>query len=83
MLGKEFGKMENAHDMARRIRWAGRSFDLVQKMLGVRTTENGTKTDDLLQARASGHKRAWQNVETNSGSLRWQDTCQGGKKLED
>ena len=42
---------------------AGRSSDLV-KMLWLCTTENGTQNDELLQARASGHKRAPKNVET-------------------
>ena len=41
---------------------AGSSFDLVQKMFGLRETENGTEIDELLQAGASGHKRAQQNV---------------------
>ena len=58
------------HDMVRRVDRQGEYFDLVPKMLGLRTTENGTKIDELLQAGASGHKRAWQHVETNSGSER-------------
>ena len=33
--------------------------DMVQKMLGLCEAENGTKIDELLQAGASGHKRAW------------------------
>ena len=87
ILGKDFGKMVNA--TYGRTRYgekngqAGRSFDLVQKMLGLRTKENEITIDELLQAGASGHNRAWQNVETNSGSCRWQDPRQGGKALED
>ena len=41
------------------------------------------KTDELLQAPASGHKRTWQNVETNSGSGRRKGSGQGSKELED
>ena len=51
---------------------AGRSFDLVQRMFGLCETENGTEIDELLQVGASGHKRARQDVKTNSGSGRWQ-----------
>ena len=70
ILGNNFGNMEKA--TYGRTRYgqknglAGRSFDLVQKMVGLCTTENGTKNDELLQAGASGHKRAWKNVVTNS-----------------
>ena len=46
-------------------------------------TENGTEIDELLQAGASGHKRVWQDVKTNSDSRRRQDPCQVSKKLED
>ena len=63
--------------------YAGGGCDLVQKMLGIRETENGTKIDELLQARTSGHKRPSQDVETNSDSRRRQGSCQGGQKLED
>ena len=49
---------------------AGGGSDLVQKMLGTRETENGTKIDELFQARTSGHKRTSQDVETNSDSRR-------------
>ena len=56
---------------------AGRSLDLAQKMLKLCETETGTKTDERLQARASGHKRVRQDVKTNSGH------CQGSKELED
>ena len=62
---------------------AGRSLDLVQTMLGLCEAENGTQTDELLQARAGGPKRAWQNVETNSGSGRRKGPGQGSKELED
>ena len=68
ILGKEFGIMGNAtHGRTRYGKKNGqaeRSFDLVQIVLGLRTTENGTTTDELLQAGASGHKRAWQRVQT-------------------
>ena len=65
IFGKEFGDMEKAacgrgHDMARRTDMQGEVLSCCQNMLGLRTTENGTKTDELLQARASGHNRAWQ-----------------------
>ena len=58
-------------------------FNLVQEMLGIRETENGTRNEELLQARASGHQRAWQDVEANSDSRRRQGSCQRGPKLED
>ena len=32
------------------------------------TTENETKTDELLQAGASAHKRSWKMVRANSES---------------
>ena len=51
---------------------------MVQELLGSREAENGTKIDKLLQAGAS----AWQDVETNSDSRRWQGSCQRGNKLE-
>ena len=35
----------------------------VQEMLGLREAENGTQIEELLQARASGHQRTWQDVE--------------------
>ena len=40
---------------------------LVQKMLRLREAKNGTEIVELLQARASGHKRVWENVETDPG----------------
>ena len=64
-------------------RQAGRRFGLVEKMLGLCTTENGPQIDELLQARASGHKRAWQNVEPNLNSERRKGPGQGSKELED
>ena len=60
VLVKERGMMEKAT--------LGRGSDLVQKMFGPCEAENWTKIDEVLQSRASGHKRARQNVETNSGS---------------
>ena len=56
----------------------GRSVDLVQKMLGLCETEDGTKIDELLRAGASWHKRARQNVKTTSDSRRRQCSCQRG-----
>ena len=58
---------------------------MVQEMLRLCETENGAQFDELLQAKASGHKRAWENVENNSVSRRWQSSCKGGKngKLKD
>ena len=53
---------------------AERSVDLVQNMLGLCTAENETKTDELLQAGASGT-----SVETNSGSRGRESSCKGGK----
>ena len=54
MLGKEFGKMEQAAygrtRYGKKNGQAGRSIDLVQKMLGLCATKNGTKTDEPLQA---------------------------------
>ena len=40
----------------------GEVLDLVQKMFGLCETENGTHIDELPQAGATGHKRAWENV---------------------
>ena len=40
------------------------------EMLGLCEAQNGTKFDELLQAGASEHKRAWQDVETSSYSRR-------------
>ena len=72
ILSNNFGKMGKATYVRTRYGkkngQAGRSFDVVQKMLRLCTTEDGTKTVELLQAGASGHKRAQQHVETNSGS---------------
>ena len=71
-LAKNFGKMGKAtsgrtrhgHNNGR----ARRSFELVKKMLSRYARQKmGPKIDELLQAGASGHKRARQNVETNSG----------------
>ena len=61
---------------------AGRSSDLVQKMLVLCETESGTQIDELLQAGASGHKRARHDATTNSHSRRRQGPCQGGKDLK-
>ena len=70
------GKLEKA--TFRRTRYGKkcgqgvRSLDLLQIMLGLCETENGTKIDELLQARASGHKRVRQDAKTNSDSRRRQ-----------
>ena len=45
----------------------------------VREAKNGTEIDELLQARASGHKRVWQNVQTDPGPEGWQGS---GWKIE-
>ena len=44
----------------------------MQEMFGLCEAKNGTKLDELLQAGASEHKRAWQDVHTISDSRRWQ-----------
>ena len=54
---------------------------MVQKMLGLCEAENGTPIDELLQAGASGHKRAWKHVEANSGSRGRQCFCQRRQKV--
>ena len=51
-------------------------------MLGLCEAKDGTEIDELLQAGASRHKRARQNVETNSDSRRRQGSCQIGNMLE-
>ena len=49
----------------------GRDPDLVQKMLRLREAKNGTEIDELLQARASGHKRvSMTKCQNGSRSLR-------------
>ena len=58
--------------MVRRVDKQGEVLIFVQKMLGMCETENGTKIDELLQAVASRHERAWQDVKTNSDSRRRQ-----------
>ena len=50
--------------MVRRMDRDGEALILVQKMLGLCERENGSKIEELLQAGASGHQRAWQDVET-------------------
>ena len=57
-----------SHDFGKKNGQAREGSDLVQKMLGSCEAENGTKIAQLLQARASGHKRTWQDVKTNSDS---------------
>ena len=52
----------------------------MQEMLGTRETEDGTQIEELFQARASGHQRAWQYVETYPDPRRRQGSCQRGKK---
>ena len=51
-------------------------------MLGLCEAKNVTEIDELMQVRASGHKRALQNVETNLDSRRRQGSCQIGNMLE-
>ena len=51
----------------------------MQEMLGLCETEDGTQIDELLQAGASGHKRARQDIKTNSDSRRRQGSCLKGK----
>ena len=68
---KNGGKMGKATSgrtrCGKNIRKAGRCLDLVQKMLGLCETKNGTKIE-LLHAGESRHKRVRQDVETNSGT---------------
>ena len=71
------------HDLVRRTDKQGEILIWCRKCSGTCETEIGIKIDELLQAGASGHKRARQNVKTNSGSRRWQGSCQEGKRLED
>ena len=58
-LPKKFGKMVNATCGRPRFGAA---------MSRTALDRSGTKTDERLQAEASGYKRAWQHVQTNSGS---------------
>ena len=51
---------------------------MVQEMLGQCEAKGGTEIDELLQAGASRHKRAQQDVETNSDPRRRQVPCQRG-----
>ena len=46
---------------------AGRGSDLVQKMLWLCATKNGTKVDEVLQDGENWHKRVRQDVKTSSG----------------
>ena len=68
VLVKEFGEMEKATTWrprsGKKSGQAGRSVDLVQKMLGLCETENGTEIVELSQAGAGWHKRARENVGT-------------------
>ena len=77
-MGKWRKRHLGGHDMIRRMD-RGRSPEMLQKMLGLCETENGTKFDELLQAGASGHQRVRQDVNTNSDSRRRQGPCQRGK----
>ena len=52
---------------------------MMQEMLRLCEAENGTTTDEVLQAGASGHTIAGRNVATNSGSRGRQSSCKGGK----
>ena len=80
VLLRKVGKMVKATDLVRRVDRQGGHIDWVQKVLGPREAENGTIIDELLQAGASGHKRAWTNVETNSASRGRQSSCKRGRK---
>ena len=51
------------HDLVRRLDRTRGGPDLVQKMLRLCATKNGTEMDELLQAAAGRHKRARQDVE--------------------
>ena len=86
-LPKKMGKWRKrylgGYDMVRRMDSQSEVLILVQKMLGLCETENGTQIDELLQAGASGHKIILQDPITFSDSRRRQGLCQGGKKLED
>ena len=78
-LSKNLGRWEKAtYGRARcgkKNGQAGRSFDLVQNMLGLRTTENGTLTDDCCKLEPSGYQRVRQDVKTISDSRRRQGPC--------
>ena len=39
----------------------------MQKVFGICEAKNRTEIDILLEARASGHKRVWQNVKADPG----------------
>ena len=71
ILGNMFGKMEKATlretRNCKKNGQAGRSFDLVQKLFGLRTAEHGTLTDELLQAEqvgTKGHGKMLQRIQT-------------------
>ena len=55
----------------------------MQNIFGLCEAKNVTEIDELLQAGAGGHKRARQDVKTDSGSGGWQGSGQGGENLED
>ena len=69
------------HDLVRRMDRQGSA--MVQKMLGLSEAENGTPIDELLQARTSRHKRAGQDVETNSDSRRRYGSCRCRQNTHD
>ena len=50
---------------------------LMQEMLGLCEAENGTHIDEVLQAGASGHRRAWEMLHR----FRFSRTA-GGKTLD-
>ena len=60
-LVKEFGKLEKETlgrpRFGKKNGQAGRGSDFVHKILGLCEAENGTQIDELLQARASRHKK--------------------------
>ena len=84
-LSEKLGKCGKAtflggHDLVRRTDRKGEVLIRCRKCSGyVCEAGTGTKIDELLQAGASGHKRAWENVEKDSGSRRWQSSCKGSE----
>ena len=62
-------------DMVRSVDRQGEVLIWCRKSFGLCATRNGIKTDDLLQARESGHRRTWTDAEKYSGSSRRQNSC--------
>ena len=87
-LSENFGKMEKAitlggHDLVRRVDRQGEVLIRCRKCSALCEAKNGTEIDELLQAAASRHERAWQDVKTNSDSRRRHGPCQRCQKLGD